>query len=181
MQRPAGPVILPPEGFWEGESMDAVRKLAVLGLGLLDMTEEKARELADDLVKRGEARGDQAGKLVKEIMVRGEEVKKSVQGFVPNTGYAAIWAIAKGNCKSLYVSGFNFMRNPYRIGYHDHLTDHQQAIRLIEKYGNHNPDKDLESFRELIKAHPIQCDDTLTDILSRPTERLFYQQCPAGG
>jgi polyhydroxyalkanoate synthesis regulator phasin len=62
--------------------MDAVRKLAVLGLGLLDITEEKARELADELVKRGEARSEQPGKLVREIMARGEEVKKTIQRHV---------------------------------------------------------------------------------------------------
>ena len=58
--------------------MDAVRKLTVLGLGLLDITEEKARELADELIKRGEARSEQPGKLVKDIMARGEEVRKTV-------------------------------------------------------------------------------------------------------
>jgi polyhydroxyalkanoate synthesis regulator phasin len=59
--------------------MDAVKKLTVLGLGLLDLTEEKARELADELIKRGEARSEQPGKLVKDLMARGEEVKKTVQ------------------------------------------------------------------------------------------------------
>ena len=62
--------------------MDAVKKLTVLGLGLLDITEEKARELADELIKRGEARSEQPGKLVKDIMARGEEVKKTVQKLV---------------------------------------------------------------------------------------------------
>ena len=62
--------------------MDAVRKLTVLGLGLLDITEEKARDLADELIKRGEARSEQPGKLVKDIMARGEEVKKTIQKHV---------------------------------------------------------------------------------------------------
>ena len=62
--------------------MDAVKKLTVLGLGLLDITEEKARELADELIKRGEARSEQPGKLVKDIMARGEEVRKTVQKLV---------------------------------------------------------------------------------------------------
>ena len=62
--------------------MDAVKKLTVLGLGLLDLTEEKARELADELIKRGEARSEQPGKLVKDLMARGEEVKKTVQKHV---------------------------------------------------------------------------------------------------
>ena len=81
--------------------MDAVRKLAILGLGLLDVTEEKARELADELVKRGEARGDQAGKLVKDIMTRGEEVKKSVQGFVESTVDKALTKAQLARAKDL--------------------------------------------------------------------------------
>jgi polyhydroxyalkanoate synthesis regulator phasin len=77
--------------------MDAVRKLAVLGLGLLDITEEKARELADELVKRGEARSEQPGKLVKDIMARGEEVKKTIQRHVEGTVEKAL---AKANLAS---------------------------------------------------------------------------------
>ena len=59
--------------------MDAVRKLAVLGLGLLDITEEKARQIADELIKRGEARSEKPGQLVKDILARGEEVRTTFQ------------------------------------------------------------------------------------------------------
>ncbi len=62
--------------------MNAVRKLANLGFGLLDITEEKARLLADELIKRGEARSEKSGQLVKEIMARGEEVRKTLQKHV---------------------------------------------------------------------------------------------------
>jgi polyhydroxyalkanoate synthesis regulator phasin len=62
--------------------MDAVRKLATLGLGLLDVTEERARVIADELIKRGEARSEKSGQLVKEIMTRGEEVRKTLQKHV---------------------------------------------------------------------------------------------------
>ena len=62
--------------------MDAVRKLAVMGLGLLDITEEKARQIADELIKRGEARSEKPGQLVKDIMARGDEVRKNLQKHV---------------------------------------------------------------------------------------------------
>ncbi len=62
--------------------MGTVRKLANLGLGLLDITEEKAREIADELIKRGEARSEKPGQLVKDILARGEEVKKTLQKHV---------------------------------------------------------------------------------------------------
>ena len=62
--------------------MDAIKKLTALGWGLLDLTEEKARELADELVRRGEARSEGPGKLVKDLMARGEELKGTVRKFV---------------------------------------------------------------------------------------------------
>ncbi len=62
--------------------MGTVRKLANLGLGILDITEEKAREIADELIKRGEARSEKPGQLVKDILARGEEVRKTLQKHV---------------------------------------------------------------------------------------------------
>lgn len=62
--------------------MNAVKKLAVMGLGLLDVTEEKARQIADELIKRGEARSEGSGKLVKDIMARGQEVKENLEKHV---------------------------------------------------------------------------------------------------
>jgi polyhydroxyalkanoate synthesis regulator phasin len=81
--------------------MDSVRKLAVLGLGLLDITEEKARELADELVKRGEARSEQPGKLVKDIMARGEEVRKSLQKHVESAVEKALAKARVASAKEL--------------------------------------------------------------------------------
>lgn len=105
-----------------------------------------------------------------------DELRTDIKGYTPNTGYAAIWTIAKGACASLYVSGINFMRNPYNNGYHKHLDSQQKVIMLIEKYGNHNPDMDLESFRELVKANNIKVDSSLAEILARPREFIFYQK-----
>jgi polyhydroxyalkanoate synthesis regulator phasin len=78
--------------------MDAIRKLTSLGLGLLDVTEEKARELADDLIKRGEARSEKPGQLVKDILARGEEVRKNLQKHVES---AVEKALAKAKVASV--------------------------------------------------------------------------------
>lgn len=77
--------------------MGTVRKLANLGLGLLDITEEKAREIADELIKRGEARSEKPGQLVKDILARGEEVKRTLQKHVDA---AVEKAMAKTNVAS---------------------------------------------------------------------------------
>jgi hypothetical protein len=103
-------------------------------------------------------------------------LKRSIKGFTPNTGFAAIWLIAHSSCKTLYVSGINFMRLPYGANYHAHLADHSDVIKLIEQYGNHNPDLDFESFRMLCTTKPnVQPDDALALLLSQPTEYLFYR------
>ena len=102
-------------------------------------------------------------------------LKDSIKRFTPNTGYAAIWIIAKSSCSNLYISGINFMRIPYNSSYHPHINQHSDLIKLIEKYGNHNPDLDFESFRELYKNGNIQVDNTLASALAMPTEFLFYR------
>lgn len=104
------------------------------------------------------------------------ELKGTIQGFRPNLGYAAIWTIVKGGCRSLYVSGMDFLRQAYAGDYHAHLKTLDQIVAGYERARSHNPDLDLESFRQLIREHPVvACDAVLTEILSRPTERLFYR------
>lgn len=100
---------------------------------------------------------------------------QTVPGFTPNTGYATIWMIAKSSCAELFVAGLDFLRLPYHHSYHQKIRNYQDAKSLVERYKVHNPDLDLESFRRLIVDHPIKVDSILADILSRPTERLFYQ------
>lgn len=62
--------------------MAAFKKVAAFGLGLLDLTEEKARELVDEIVKRGEAKQEESEGLVKDLLERaqaaGESVRKAV-------------------------------------------------------------------------------------------------------
>jgi hypothetical protein len=103
------------------------------------------------------------------------KLKTSVGGFTPNTGYAAIWMIVHGGCSELYVSGINFMRFPYAVDYHAHIQNHSEAIKLIESYGNHNPDLDLESFKQLRLSHNILVDEDLNHILNQPIKPIFYQ------
>lgn len=109
------------------------------------------------------------------------ELQATLQGYRPNLGYAAIWTIVRGGCRSLYISGIDFLRYAYSSDYQDGVRSLAEKIDQFERYGCHNPDADLDSFRQLIKDHPVvECDAILTDILSRPTARLFYRG-KAGG
>jgi polyhydroxyalkanoate synthesis regulator phasin len=59
--------------------MDAMRKAMLLGLGALSLTKEKAETIADDLVKRGEMKEKDRGKLVKKLLQGGEAQKQLVE------------------------------------------------------------------------------------------------------
>lgn len=49
-----------------------MRKLFLMGVGSVAMTMEKAKEILDDLVKRGELTVDQAKELADELVRKGE-------------------------------------------------------------------------------------------------------------
>jgi polyhydroxyalkanoate synthesis regulator phasin len=60
--------------------MDSLlKRAAVFGLGLLDLTEEKARELADEIVRRGEAHEQDADALAGRLMSHARCVSDSVR------------------------------------------------------------------------------------------------------
>ena len=66
--------------------MDIIRKAVLLGLGVISLTKEKAEEVVDDLVKRGEvASGDRfktVDKLLKEAEKQQEELGRKISGTV---------------------------------------------------------------------------------------------------
>ena len=65
------------------EVMDFFEKMALVGLGLFDVTKEKVEEVVDDLVKRGEiSKGDKA-KVMKSVIdghkKRTEKIKSKIE------------------------------------------------------------------------------------------------------
>jgi poly(hydroxyalkanoate) granule-associated protein len=85
---------------------DALRRLLLAGLGTLDLTEEKAKAVFDDLVKRGEMNEKDARDLISSWKDRANEQRQKVQalvdesvqkglkamGYVPVTEYEALAA-----------------------------------------------------------------------------------------
>jgi polyhydroxyalkanoate synthesis regulator phasin len=69
--------------------MDRIKKAMLLGLGLISLTKEKAEEIVDDLIKRGEvsreARCKMVDKLLKEAEKREEELTGKINETVQNT------------------------------------------------------------------------------------------------
>ncbi len=52
------------------------------GIGLLSLTEEKAREFVDDLVERGKVRREDAEAQVNSLTKRGEEERQAIKKII---------------------------------------------------------------------------------------------------
>jgi len=52
------------------------------GLGLLSMTHEKAHQIVDELVKKGEVRRNEIESLIEDLVRRGEEERQAMRKLV---------------------------------------------------------------------------------------------------
>lgn len=62
--------------------MDLFRKTLYMSLGALSMTKEKAEQVVEDLVKRGEVNTEEAKHLVSEMLQKGEQQKEELSQFI---------------------------------------------------------------------------------------------------
>ncbi len=62
---------------------ELLRKAVVLGLGAIDLSEKKIKEVVNDLVKRGEIKKSEGSKLLDEILKKADksraEIEKKIQ------------------------------------------------------------------------------------------------------
>jgi len=73
--------------------VDALRKLLLAGLGTLDLTEEKAKAIFNDLVARGELNEKDARELVSGWAKRASEQRERLQGDVDQAVSKAMTAM----------------------------------------------------------------------------------------
>ena len=59
--------------------MDIIRKAVLLGLGAISLTKDKAEELVDDLIKRGEIAGGERFKAVDNLLKEAENQEKELE------------------------------------------------------------------------------------------------------
>jgi len=55
---------------------DYLRKISLLGMGIITLTKEKAEELAEELVKQGEISEEEGKNLMADLLKRSNEQKK---------------------------------------------------------------------------------------------------------
>ncbi|RMD63516.1 polyhydroxyalkanoate synthesis regulator [Candidatus Parcubacteria bacterium] len=81
-----------------------IERGVLAGLGLLSMTHEKAHQIVDELVKKGEVRREEVESFIEDLVRRGEEerqamrklVREEVSGVVGELGLAT-----KGDIQAL--------------------------------------------------------------------------------
>ncbi|MCK4993764.1 MAG: phasin family protein [Candidatus Omnitrophica bacterium] len=65
--------------------MGVLKDFVNLGLGALVMTKEKAEEVVNELVKKGEVGQDEGKELINELIEKGEKSKKEIEDQIEKT------------------------------------------------------------------------------------------------
>jgi hypothetical protein len=103
-----------------------------------------------------------------------KKLKNGIFGYVPNTGFAALFGIHQSACEWLYVHGLTFHRTAYLPEYGNDGEDLRRNIEFIERAGNHNPDMDWKLFLRLHEQGRILTSPLLTQLMDLPYKPLFY-------
>lgn len=70
--------------------MDTLKKLAAFGLGLIEVSEEKARALADEIIARGEAKQEEKEELARNLLQRAQAAGDAVKSYADKQVDAAL-------------------------------------------------------------------------------------------
>ncbi|MDI6615889.1 MAG: hypothetical protein QME27_04185 [Syntrophaceae bacterium] len=62
-----------------------IKKAMLLGLGLISLTKEKAEEIVDDLIKRGEVCREEKCKVVDKLLKESEKKEEELTGKINET------------------------------------------------------------------------------------------------
>jgi len=65
--------------------MDMIKKAMLLGLGVISLTKEKAQEVVDDLIKRGEVSKDERFKMVDTLLKEAEKQEEELTAKINET------------------------------------------------------------------------------------------------
>ena len=81
--------------------MDRIKKAMLLGLGLISLTKEKAEEIDDDLIKRGEVSREEKFKMMDELLREAERKEEELTGKINETVQKTITQIGLVSKKDL--------------------------------------------------------------------------------
>lgn len=64
---------------------DTLKKMGLLGIGILTLTQEKLEELTQEMIKKGEISREEGKKLVKDVLSEREKQLKDIQDKIGET------------------------------------------------------------------------------------------------
>lgn len=70
--------------------MDIIRKAVFLGLGAISLTKDKADEIVDDLIKRGEVASAERFKTIDRLLKEADRQEKELQRRIDSTVQKAV-------------------------------------------------------------------------------------------
>ena len=81
--------------------MDRIKKAMLLGRGWISLTKEKAEEIVDDLIKRGEVSREEKFKMMDELLREAERKEEELTGKINETVQKTITQIGLVSKKDL--------------------------------------------------------------------------------
>ncbi|HPC03057.1 MAG TPA: hypothetical protein PLE04_04725 [Syntrophales bacterium] len=81
--------------------MHRIKKAMLLGLGLISLTKEKAEEIVDDLIKRGEVSREERFKMVDKLLREAEKKEEELTGKINEIVQNAITQVGLASKKDL--------------------------------------------------------------------------------
>ena len=81
--------------------MEIIRKAMLLGLGALSLTKEKAEEVIDELIKRGEVSKEERFKMVDKLLKEAEKQEEELTGKINETVQKVITKMGLATKKDL--------------------------------------------------------------------------------
>jgi polyhydroxyalkanoate synthesis regulator phasin len=81
--------------------MDIIRKAVFLGLGAISLTKDKADEIVDDLIKRGEVASAERFKTVDRLLKEADKQEKELQRKIDSTVHKAVSELGLATRKDL--------------------------------------------------------------------------------
>lgn len=81
--------------------MHMIKKAMLLGIGLIGLTKEKAEEIVDDLIKRGEVSREERFKMVDKLLREAEKKEEALTGKINEIVQKTITQVGLASKKDL--------------------------------------------------------------------------------
>lgn len=105
--------------------LDFLRKGLFIGLGALSVTGEKAEQIAQELIKKGELTSEEAKSFVEQLIARGQEQKQEI--------------------KSTIEREFKYRREEWGLATKAHIAQLEARIKMLEDKLQHDNDSNTPS------------------------------------